>query len=264
VNPDIAADTHPHIATGIRTTKFGVPLHAAAGILREATAWPGLAVTGLHVHVGSQILDVTPLARAASDLAALAVELRSAGIGIEHLDVGGGLGISYDGRDAPPMPAYGRALVDAVQASGLTLLVEPGRVLVGPAGALLSTVVDVKAQPGGKWFVILDAGMTELMRPALYGAYHEIVPVTLDGASDVTCDVVGPLCETSDTLGSNRTLPMPRIGDRFAVLDTGAYGAAMGSNYNRRPLPPEVMVAEGAFRIIRRRQTIADMLQLEE
>jgi diaminopimelate decarboxylase len=264
VNPDIAADTHPHIATGVRTTKFGVPLHTAAGILRDAATWPGLAVTGLHVHVGSQILDVGPLARAASDLAALAVELRDANIRIEHLDVGGGLGISYDGRDAPPIETYGRALVDAVKTSGLTLLVEPGRVLVGPAGALLATVIDVKPQPGGRWFVIVDAGMTELMRPALYGAYHSIVPITLDSAPGVSCDIVGPLCETSDTLGSNRTLPMPRIGERLAVLDTGAYGAAMGSNYNRRPLPPEVMVAHGGFQVIRRRQTIDDMLQLEK
>jgi diaminopimelate decarboxylase len=264
VNPDISADTHPHIATGVRTTKFGVPFQAAAEILRDAATWPGLAVTGLHVHVGSQILDVAPLARAASELASLAIALRDARIHIEHLDVGGGLGISYDGRDAPAMQTYGQALVEAVRHSGLTLLVEPGRSLVGPAGALLSTVVDVKPQPGGKWFVIADAGMTELMRPALYGAYHQIVPLTLDSAPDVFCDIVGPLCETSDTLGSNRTIPMPRIGDRLAVLDTGAYGAAMGSNYNRRPLPPEVLVADGGFHVIRRRQTIDDMLQLEQ
>jgi diaminopimelate decarboxylase len=264
VNPDICADTHPHIATGGATTKFGVPLEQAAAIIREAVALPNLAVTGLHVHVGSQILDVLPLSRGAAAIARLAMELRDQGIVIEHVDVGGGLGISYDGRAAPPVEDYARALVDAVGPANLRLLLEPGRHLVGPAGALVATVIDVKPKQGGKWFVVLDAGMTELLRPALYGAYHRIVPLLADDRAEALCDIVGPLCETSDTLGSDRSLPLPRVGDRLAVLDAGAYASAMASNYNRRPLAAEVLVDEGGWRVIRRRQTMSDILSLEE
>jgi diaminopimelate decarboxylase len=264
VNPDVDAGSHPHISTGRRADKFGVPLEAAFDILIDAARKPGLLVAGLHVHVGSQIVTLDPLRAAASRLVALAGALRTAGVPIEHLDVGGGLGISYDGTPVPTPAEYASAIIDVVGPSGLPLLVEPGRAIAGPAGALVGRVVDVKPQRDGKHFVVLDAGMTELMRPALYGAYHRIEPVERGPGAETACDIVGPLCESSDTLGLNRRMPLPAPGDLLAVLDAGAYGAVMASNYNRRPLPAEVLVDEGRWRAIRRRQSIDEMLQWEE
>ena len=200
----------------------------------------------------------------AEALAALARELREQGLRLEHLDVGGGLGIAYDGGAEPAPDAYARAIIDATRDTGLSLIVEPGRSVVAPAGALVATVVDVKSHPEGRRFVVLDAGMTELIRPALYGAFHRIAPVARDGRAEVTCDIVGPVCESSDTFGVDRRLPDPRPGDIVAVLDAGAYGAVMSSNYNRRPQPAEVLVDAGAWRVIKRRQTVDDMLACEE
>jgi diaminopimelate decarboxylase len=209
-------------------------------------------------------MDLEPLERAAAALVALASELAADGITIEHLDLGGGLGISYDGTAAPTAQQYADAVLPILRDSGLPIILEPGRSIVGPAGALVARVVDVKAQPGGKLFVILDGGMTELIRPMLYSAFHRIEPVA-DGAAEVEvlADVVGPLCESSDTLGKDRRFPQPRVGDLFAVLDAGAYGSVMASNYNRRALPAEVLVQNGRACVIRRRQTIDDMLALE-
>lgn len=263
VNPDIDALSHPHISTGLRANKFGVPIGDAAAIVRDAPRLRSLRVVALHVHVGSQIMSLDPLRRAAHAVTALARELASAGVAIEYLDLGGGLGISYDGVPAPTPEEYAAALVDAVRPSGLPLVVEPGRTVVGPAGALVTRVVDVKPQAGGKYFVVLDAGMTDLLRPALYGAFHRIVPVERRAAPEVACDLVGPLCETSDTLGADRKMPLPRVTDLLAVLDAGAYGAVMASNYNRRLLPAEALVEDGNWRIIRRRQTLDDVLALE-
>ena len=197
------------------------------------------------------------------DTKPLAKELIADGIPIEHLDLGGGLGISYDGSPAPTAADYAATVLPIVRDSGLPIVLEPGRHIIGPSGALLTRVVDVKPQPGGKLFVILDAGMTELIRPMLYNAYHRIEPVERRAAPEVVADVVGPLCESSDTLGKDRRFPHPHAGDLFAVLDAGAYGSVMASNYNRRTLPAEVMVAGGRASIIRRRQTIDDMLALE-
>ncbi len=263
VNPDIDARSHPHISTGLKTNKFGIPLDAARDIARRAAARDGLEVVGLHIHVGSQITDLDPLRRAAQAIVALAGELRDDGIVIDHLDLGGGLGVSYDGSAVPQAADYAAALLPIVRDSGLALVLEPGRQIVAPAGALLSRVVDVKDRPDGKVFVILDAGMTELLRPMLYGSFHRIEPVAPSAAPEIVCDVVGPLCETSDTLGRDRRLPRPAVGDLFAVLDAGAYGAVMASNYNRRTLPAEVLVADGHWSVIRRRQTIDDILALE-
>ena len=263
VNPDIDARSHPHISTGLKTNKFGIAITDVREIARRAARRGGLEIVGLHSHVGSQITDLEPLRRAAESLVGLARELRDDGTVIDHLDLGGGLGISYDGSPVPDARAYAEALLPAVRASGLTIILEPGRNIMGPAGALLSQVIDVKAQPDGTLFVILDAGMTELIRPMLYGAYHRIEPVSPSGGDEVECDVVGPLCESSDTLGKGRRLPRPSVGDLFAVLDTGAYGAVMASNYNRRTMPAEVMVNGGAWTVIRRRQTIDDLVALE-
>lgn len=263
VNPDIDAESHPHISTGLARNKFGLPAREAVAVLREAAGRDGLRISGLHLHVGSQILKLEPLRRAAETAVALARELRDAGIELEHLDLGGGLGISYDGGPAPAVDDYARTLLAVVRSSGIPLIVEPGRAIVGPAGILVARVVDVKPQSPSKHFVVLDAGMTELIRPALYGASHRIVPVQESDAPSVSCDIVGPLCETSDTLGADREMPLPAIDTLMAVLDTGAYGASMASNYNRRVLPPEVLVDAGQWRVIRRRQTIDDLLALE-
>lgn len=263
INPDIDARSHPHISTGLRTNKFGIGISDAREIAHRMRHREGLEIVGLHSHVGSQIMELEPLRRAADALVTLAAELRADGVEIDHLDVGGGLGVSYDGRPAPTAREYADALLPIVRPSGLTLIMEPGRNIVAPAGALLSRVVDVKEQPGGKLFVILDAGMTELIRPMLYGAFHRIVPVQPTSAPEAVCDVVGPLCESSDTLGSDRTLPRPAVGDLMAVLDAGAYGAVMASNYNRRTTPAEVLVENGRWSVIKRRQTIDDLLALE-
>jgi diaminopimelate decarboxylase len=263
VNPDIDARSHPHISTGLKTNKFGVSIEQARDLCVRLRDRAGLEIVGLHTHVGSQIMDLEPLRRAACALVTLSKDLASDGVAIEHLDLGGGLGISYDGTPAPTAQEYADAVLPVVREAGQSIILEPGRHLVGPAGALLTRVVDVKAQPGGKLFVILDAGMTELIRPMMYNAYHRIEPVEPRAGADVLADVVGPLCESSDTLGKDRSFPRPEVGDLFAVLDAGAYGSVMASNYNRRTLPPEVLVRDGRATLIRRRQTIDDMLALE-
>jgi diaminopimelate decarboxylase len=263
VNPDIDARSHPHISTGLKTNKFGIAMESAREICRAFAGRDGLEIVGLHIHVGSQITDLDPLTRAARALVTLARELRDDGITIEHLDLGGGLGIAYDGERVPTAAEYAGALLPVVRDSGLPLILEPGRTIVGPAGVLLAKVVDVKEQPGGSLFVVLDAGMTELIRPMLYGAYHRIEAVEKLEAPEIICDIVGPLCETSDTLGRDRRLPRPAVDDLFAIFDTGAYGSAMTSNYNRRLAPAEVLVEDGRYSVIRRRQTIDDLLALE-
>ena len=264
VNPDIDARSHPHISTGLRTNKFGVPIESARALYAEAGATAGLRPVGVHIHVGSQITSLEPLTNAARRIVELVTDLRADGIALDHVDLGGGLGISYDGGSVPSLTDYAAAIVKGVATTGLTVVLEPGRALVGAAGLLLTRVVDVKEYPGGPRFAILDAGMTELLRPALYGAFHRIVAVAPRPGEPLPYEVVGPLCESSDIFGRDRLLPPLAPGDLVAVLDTGAYGAVMASTYNRRPLPPEVLVDEGGtWRVIRRRQTIDDLLALE-
>ena len=272
VNPDVDARSHPHISTGMKRNKFGVPIGDARALLGEMAVRPGLQVVGIHVHVGSQITTLEPLARAAARMVALAADLAADGVALEHLDLGGGLGISYDGGPEPDVAAYAAILTEAARKTGLSLIVEPGRWLSGNAGALLAEIIDMKPAPGdegapgrpGRQFVVLDAGMTDLMRPALYGAVHRIVRVdeTVTGPA-VPCDIVGPVCESSDAFLGDRTLVDPQVGALVAILDAGAYGSAMGSNYNRRPLAPEVLVDDGRWRVIRRPQSIDDMVRLE-
>jgi diaminopimelate decarboxylase len=263
INPDIDARSHPHISTGLKTNKFGIALDRGREIARRFSRREGLEIVGLHAHVGSQITNLEPLTGAARALVSLARELREDGIEIEHLDLGGGLGVSYDGSAVPSAREYADALLPAVRDSGLAIVLEPGRNIIAPAGVLLTRVVDVKPQPGGKQFVILDAGMTELIRPMMYNAFHRIVPVETRSGPEGVADIVGPLCETSDTLGRDRTIVLPETNDLFAVLDTGAYGSVMASNYNRRTMPAEVLVENGTYRLIKRRQTIDDLLALE-
>jgi diaminopimelate decarboxylase len=264
VNPNIDARSHPHISTGLKSNKFGVPIERAADIFREIARRPSLVPVGVHSHIGSQITTLEPLLRAAAAAVDLAVSLRGEGLPLEHVDFGGGIGISYDGSAAIDAAEYGRCLVDIVRPSGCTALVEPGRVLVGPAGTLVTRIVDIKQFDGARQFVVLDAGMTELMRPALYGAFHRIDPDRRRDGPPMLADIVGPVCESTDTFARDRQLPYVDVGDLMVIRDVGAYGAAMASTYLRRPLPPEVLVDNGKWRVIRRRQTLDDMLALEE
>ena len=263
VNPDIDAGSHPNISTGLRVNKFGVPLQDARVIYRERRERPGVTFVGVHVHVGSQITTVDPLRRAARTLATLAMELRDDGFTLEHLDVGGGLGIAYDGEHIVGPADYAETVIPELQRSGLPVLLEPGRSVVGHAGALIARVVDTKRYTDGRQFVVLDAGMGELIRPALYGSYHRIAPIRPRPGADTPWDVVGPICESSDVFARERLLPPLEAQDLVAILDAGAYGSVMASNYNRHLLPPEVLVDAGQWTVIRRRQTLDDVLALE-
>ena len=263
VNPDIDARSHPHISTGRKNNKFGVAIEDAREMCLRMRGRKGVQIVGLHSHVGSQITHLEPLQHAAEALAVLACELRRSGIQIEHLDIGGGLGIPYEGQTVPSASEYAAAVLPIVRKTGLALILEPGRFLVGQAGVLITRVVDIKPQAGGKLFVIVDAGMTELIRPMLYGAFHRIEPVLASAAPEALVDFVGPICETTDTLGKDRRLPEPAVGDLMVVFDAGAYGSVMASNYNRRPMPAEVLIQNGQAALLRRRQTIDDLVALE-
>ncbi|HEU4892206.1 MAG TPA: diaminopimelate decarboxylase [Vicinamibacterales bacterium] len=263
VNPDIDARSHPHISTGRKNNKFGVAIEDAREMCLRMRGRKGVQIVGLHSHVGSQITHLEPLQHAAEALAVLACELRRSGIQIEHLDIGGGLGIPYEGQTVPSASEYAAAVLPIVRKTGLALILEPGRFLVGEAGVLITRVVDIKPQAGGKLFVIVDAGMTELMRPMLYGAFHRIEPVLASAAPEALVDFVGPICETTDTLGKDRRVPEPAVGDLMVVFDAGAYGSVMASNYNRRPMPAEVLIQNGQAALLRRRQTIDDLVALE-
>jgi diaminopimelate decarboxylase len=258
VNPDVEAGDHPHISTGRREHKFGLGLDVAGALATRAASLPGIRLTGLACHIGSQMLDLEPLARALTQLARLARELLAAGLPLRHVDAGGGLGIDTAERAAPTPAQYAEVVLGALAGVGLDVVVEPGRAIVGPAGVLLTRVVYVK-EGHGRRFALVDAAMNDLVRPALYGAWHDIVPVrgeALSGA--VPVDVVGPVCETADYLGRDRRLAV-QAGDLLAVTDAGAYGFAMSSNYNSRPRCAEVMVSDGHARLVRRRETTEDL-----
>ena len=263
VNPDIDAKSHPNISTGLKTNKFGVPLQEARGIYGARKTLAGLKFAGLHVHIGSQITTLEPLQRAARVLVDLALELKADGHQLEHLDLGGGLGIAYEGRPIIDPAAYAAAVIPELQRSGLPVVLEPGRAVVGHSGALIARIVDIKQFPDGRKFAVLDAGMGELIRPAMYGSYHNILPLAPRTGDATPWDIVGPICESSDVFARERMLPPLEVGDLVALLDAGAYGSVMGSNYNRHLLPAEVLVENGEWRTIRRRQTLDDVLALE-
>jgi diaminopimelate decarboxylase len=263
VNPDIDAQTHANISTGLKSNKFGVPLHDARAIYAERRRFSSLRFVGVHIHIGSQITTAEPLRRAANALVSLAMDLTEDGFNIEHVDLGGGLGIAYEGRAMITPAEYAAAVLPELKRFGAPVVLEPGRAVVGHSGALVARVVDIKRNPDGRQFAVLDAGMTELMRPALYGSFHRIVPVAPRDGQETAWDIVGPICESSDVFARDRQMPELRVNDVVALLDTGAYGAVMASNYNRRLLAPEVLVDETQWTVIRRRQTIDDVLALE-
>jgi diaminopimelate decarboxylase len=264
VNPDIDALTHAKIATGKKENKFGIDIEDAGEAYRLAAELPGIEPVGLAMHIGSQLVDLGPFRDAFARLAELVLELRAAGLSVGLLDLGGGIGIRYH-AERPPEPAAYAALVRQVFGPlEVELAFEPGRVLCGPAGLLIASVVYVK-DGATRRFVILDAAMNDLIRPALYEAWHDIVPVRLPSAGAVLspADVVGPVCETGDTFGTERDVPPLAEGDLVALTDAGAYGAVMSSAYNSRLLVPEVMVSEGRFAVIRARPSYEAMLALD-
>ena len=263
INPGVESGTYPQISTGQLSHKFGIPIHQAREVCRWVVSKEGLNLVGLHVHIGSQLVDLGPVKNASEVVAALALDLISVGVDLEYIDVGGGLGISYDGTAVPSATAYGETVVGAIQETRLPIIIEPGRWIIGPTGVLVSAVVDVKSQGNGRYFVVVDAGMSELIRPALYGSFHRIELLKPNETPRVTCDVVGPICETSDVFGAKRMMPLPNVGDLIAICDTGAYGSAMASNYNRHPLPAEILVDNSTWSVIRRRQTIDEILAQE-
>jgi len=263
VNPDIDPRSHPYISTGLRENKFGVDLAQAPEILERARSLSGVRVVGLQCHIGSQITDVAPLGAAARALADLSRRLLRSGVALESLDLGGGLGVGYDGAAVPGPEALAAATLPALEGLPLTVLLEPGRSLVAGAGILVTRVLYVK-ENRGKRFVIVDAGMNDLLRPALYQAHHRIEPVGRNDRSSSRVDVVGPVCETGDFLARDRELPEVRPGELLAVRDAGAYAFAMASNYNLRPRAAEVLVDGGALRLLRRRETFEDLVRTEE
>jgi diaminopimelate decarboxylase len=258
VNPNISAETHPYISTGLHGHKFGVPRDRAAAMLRVTQASPWLQPVGLAAHIGSQITDLDPFRQAVAFLVELALEMRGEGIGLEYIDAGGGLGIDYQ-AETPGVADWLETIGPLIAAAGFDLVVEPGRSIVGRAGVLLIRVIYTKEQ-GSKHFVIADAGMTDLIRPTLYQAYHPILPVVESHQPFQTVDLVGPICETSDFLARDRALPPADRGDLLAILHAGAYGYAMSSNYNGHLRPAEVLIDGDTFRVIRRRQGYEDLL----
>ncbi len=261
VNPDVDPQTHPYIATGLRTSKFGIPIAEAPAVYERAAAMEGLEVVGADMHIGSQLTRTAPLADAAARLGSLVKALRERGLALRFLDVGGGLGIRYRDETPPDPEAYARVLLEVARELDVTVLLEPGRSIVGNAGVLLTRVLYRKPTPE-KTFVVVDAAMNDLIRPAFYDAYHEIRPVDqarLEAPVE-TADVVGPVCESGDFLARARALPRPEEGDLLAVMSAGAYGFAMASNYNTRPRAAEVLVDGDRYTIVRRRETYEDLV----
>lgn len=263
VNPDVDPETHPHISTGLRENKFGIDVEGSLAVYRRAASLAHLDIKGVSCHIGSQVTKISPFVDALGRLKDLVRRLREEGIAIRYLDLGGGLGIAYD-REQPPHPEeYARAIIDASKDLGCTFIFEPGRVIVGNAGILVTRVLYTK-ENDGKRFVIVDAGMNDLIRPSLYGSFHQIQPVLRTSREAVTADVVGPICESGDFLAKGRTLPAFERGELMAVMSSGAYGFSMSSNYNSRPRIPEILVRDDRWYVVRQRESYADLIRGEE
>jgi len=264
INPDVDARTHEKISTGKKENKFGIPFRRAADVYARAAALPGISAIGIDMHIGSQLTELEPFDNAFALLSDLLVELRAAGHTIEHVDLGGGLGIPYrDDIAAPPLPtAYADVVRKHMNKIGCRVVFEPGRLIAGNAGILVTEVITVKSGED-RTFVIVDAGMNDLVRPTLYDAYHRIGPVKETGAPEIVADVVGPVCETGDFFARARSIPRPAPGDLLAIYSAGAYGAVQSGTYNSRLLVPEVMVKDDAFAVVRPRPSYADLIGLD-
>ncbi len=263
VNPDVDASTHPYISTGLREHKFGIDIAHAEAAYERAKSFQNIALEGVSCHIGSQILDIQPMQQVFEKMLALAKRLRARGLPILTLDLGGGLGVPYKpGDTAPGIREYIGTMCQSVSGHGLEILIEPGRSIVAEAGVLLTRVLYRKSN-GAKQFVIVDAGMNDLIRPALYQSHHQIIPLRESTTGTMVADVVGPVCETGDFLARNREIAQALPGDYLAVCTAGAYGFVASSNYNARPRPPEILVEGGRYRVIRERETYDDLIRGE-
>jgi diaminopimelate decarboxylase len=263
VNPDVDASTHPYISTGLREHKFGIDIAHAEAVYERAKSLENISLDGVSCHIGSQILDIAPMQQVFEKMLALAERLRACGLPIVSLDLGGGLGVPYKpGDSAPGIREYIQAMCKSVCGHGLEILIEPGRSIVAEAGVLLTRVLYRKSN-GAKQFVIVDAGMNDLIRPALYQSHHQIIPLRESTTGIMIADVVGPVCETGDFLARNREIAQALPGDYLAVCTAGAYGFVASSNYNARPRPPEILVEGDQYRVIRKRETYDDLIRGE-
>ena len=264
VNPDVDPKTHPYISTGLKKSKFGIDISLALEGYQLAQTLPHIAIVGIHAHIGSQITDVTPFVDSLTRIAALVGELRPLGIDIRYLDMGGGLGIPYNDETPPHPTEMAKAVNPILKSLDCTIIFEPGRVIVGNAGILVTKVLYTKRSPA-KEFVIVDAGMNDLIRPSLYESYHAIQPVRrTEGRAHLTVDVVGPICESGDFLAKDRAMALVEPGELLAVMSAGAYGFTMASNYNARPRAAEVLVKGDRHFIVRARESYEDLIRGED
>ena len=263
VNPDIDPKTHPYITTGLKKSKFGIGADRAVEEFTTAASLPNIEVIGVHAHIGSQLTQVSPFVESLKKVLGLIETLKTRGIPIRYLNIGGGLGITYSDETPPHPTEYADAITPLLQEAQCEIIMEPGRVIVGNAGVLLTRVLYIK-ETGAKTFAIVDAAMNDLLRPSLYQAHHDILPVRqVPNASEAVFDVVGPICESGDFLAQNRTLPTMKAGDLLAVMSAGAYGFTMASNYNSRPRVPEILVKGRESFVIRERETFDDLVRGE-
>ncbi len=263
INPDVDPKTHPKVATGLATAKFGIPHSRAVEAYKAAAAMEWIDVVGIDAHIGSGLTAVDPFVEAAERLLGLIEEIRGLGIAIRMIDIGGGLGITYDAEEPPSPAEWSAAVGEVLGGAGLTIVTEPGRSMVGNAGCMLTTVLYLKRNEE-KEFVVVDAGMNDLARPSLYDSYHRISPLYSRNVHEMTADVVGPICETGDVLARARALPRPDQGDVLAAMSAGAYGFTMSSNYNARPRPAEVLVDGHRWQVVRNRETYDDLMRGEK
>jgi diaminopimelate decarboxylase len=262
VNPDIDPKTHPYISTGLKQNKFGIDILRAPMAYRLASQLPNLKVVGIDCHIGSQLIEVEPVIQALRKLKQLVEDLRKEGIEIQYLDLGGGLGITYEDEEPPHPIEYASTILEEIKGFGCTLILEPGRVIVGNAGILVSKVLYTKENEEKRFFIV-DAGMNDLVRPSYYGSYHQILPVKEETREEVVADVVGPLCESSDFLAKGRKMPKVNPGELIAVMSAGAYGFVMSTNYNSRPKVAEVIVRDDQMFVIRQRESYEDLIRGE-
>ena len=261
-NPDVDPRTHPYISTGMQKHKFGVSLSDARELYRNARRLQNIDVVGVQCHIGSQITEIAPFEQALASLREFILELKGEGLALKYLDFGGGLGISYSTEDPPSPAAYGAAVAAATRDLGLTIVLEPGRVIVGNAGVLLARVI-LKKSHGAKTFLVVDAGMNDLIRPALYGSHHQLWPARMRNEKEIV-DVVGPVCESADFIAKDREIAVLEPGELLAVMSAGAYSFSLSSNYNSRPRAAEVLVTGETYQVIRKRESFEDLVRLEE